>query len=116
MTKVLKGFRHSVFFHPLMIAHTLVLLALITLFMILAFRSASPRLVMITFAIGWTLWTFAEYALNRWLSHADGGSLLLAGVFKHYHTRHHEDPENIRYSLPHPLAILITTTVLFLLA
>src|SRR5690606_40121678 len=107
MTKVLKGFRHSVFFHPLMIAHTLVLLALITLFMILAFRSASSRLVMITFAIGWILWTFAEYALNRWLSPADGGSLLLAGVFKHNHTRHHVVPANIRSRISIPVSILI---------
>lgn len=116
MTKVLKGFMHRVFFHPLMIAHTLVLLALVTLLMILSFRSAAPLPVIITFAIGWVLWTFAEYALNRWLSHADEGSLLLAGVFRHYHIRHHEDPEDIRYNLPHPLAILITTSALFLLA
>lgn len=116
MTKVLKGYRHRILFHPSMIAHTLVLLALVTSLMILAFRSAAPQLIIITFAIGWTLWTFAEYALNRWLLHAGEASLLFVAVFKRHHFRHHEDPENIRYSFPHPLTILITAAILFLLA
>lgn len=110
MTTVLPASRR-IFSHPAMVAHMVMWSALNASLMLLAFQSAHLFDIIISFAAGWILWTFTEYALNRWLLHT--GNI---GALKRHHARHHKNPEDIRYSLPHPLVVIMFSLTLLVLS
>lgn len=103
------------FSHPVMIVHIVLLLALTALLMLSASRSVGLHYRMFSFLAGWFIWTFTEYLFNRCLLHVDKSGFPLISMINRHHMRHHAEPENLRYSFPHPLVILIPTATLFLL-
>ena len=115
MTKVLRA-TGRILLHPVMILHMVLLFVLMAFLMVLSLRWLGLYYMMISFAAGWFLWTFSEYLFNRWLLHAAESRFLFVNMINRYHTRHHVNPGDIRYSFLHPLIIFISTVTLFLLA
>lgn len=115
MTKVLIKAR-TIFAHPVVGLYTALLVVPITLLMVMALPQLAVHQVMISFAAGWFLWTLTEYVFNRWLFHADGRTRFLVTIIHRHHERHHADPQNLRYILPHPLILFIAPITIFILS
>lgn len=105
----------TIFSHPLMFAYMILLAVPMALLMALALQWLELHYIMISFAAGWLMWTLTEYLFNRWLLHWGKSALYLVTVINRHHAKHHADPQNLRYILPHPLITFMTPAVIFLL-
>jgi len=104
----------NLFSHPGTILHLVILLSSIGFFIALSMRWLQRYEIIICSAAGLLIWTLGEYFINRFLLHGESRSLLVRLMNK-YHSQHHTNPEDVRYSFIHPLIIFIAVIVLLAL-
>lgn len=105
-----------IFSHRVMICYTILLFVFMVCLMVLSLTRLELYYRLTAWMAGWFLWTLAEYLFNRWLLHLPESRFFFISIINRYHARHHVDPEDIRYSFMHPLMILVSTVVFFVLA
>lgn len=97
-----------------MIMHLGILLPSIALLAALSMRWLQHYDIIICAAAGFLIWTLGEYFINRFLLHGESGFVLVR-IINNYHSRHHSNPEDIRYSFMHPLVTFVAVVILFAL-
>jgi len=109
------GAFRRVFLNSAMISHLGMLFLLITSLVLFSLsRQEIPIFLgLASWILGWFLWTFTEYSLNRWLLHRTESSIPFVRSILKYHAQHHNEPENIQYMFIHPLIVGFSGAIFF---